>query len=226
MTPRLANLLTGVCLLGLIAGIATTAPRWARYLRQPLLAEREPLPPAASPSAAPALARRAEEAEAEAQKTISVKLFFESADQPGLVAVERPVPFSDDLPRQIRVVLEELIRGPEPPLAAPLAKEAKVLDVFVTARGVAYVDLSKEAGQLDVPGGDAELLSVYSIVNTVAENFPAVRRVQILIDDHPVDTLAGHVDLSRPLAADLPLLAPAPLVEKPEPSAQPSPGAP
>jgi hypothetical protein len=38
-------------------------------------------------------------------------------------------------------------------------------------------------------------------------NFPAIRRVQILVDDHPAETLAGHVDLSRPLTPDMTLLA-------------------
>jgi len=223
MTPRIANLLTALLFLGLIAGIAWTAPRWARYVRQPLLAgaDREPEPTSASLPATLPAAPRVDPADA--QKTISIKLFFESADQPGLLPEERAVPFTADLPLQIRIVLEELIRGPQPPLVATLNKEAKVLDVFVTAAGVAYVDLSKEAGQLDTPGGDAELLSVYSIVDTVAENFPAVRRVQILIDDHPAETLAGHVDLSRPLAADLTLLAPAPVTEKPAPEASASP---
>ena len=39
----------------------------------------------------------------------------------------------------------------------------------------------------------------YAIVNAVTANLPAVQRVQILIDGKEVDTLAGHVDLRRPL---------------------------
>jgi hypothetical protein len=50
------------------------------------------------------------------------------------------------------------------------------------------------------PGGALdELLTVYSVVNAVTTNLPAVRAVQILVDGHEVDTLAGHVDLRRPL---------------------------
>jgi hypothetical protein len=33
----------------------------------------------------------------------------------------------------------------------------------------------------------------------VTENLPAIRSVQILVDGREVDTLAGHVDLRRPL---------------------------
>jgi hypothetical protein len=39
-------------------------------------------------------------------------------------------------------------------------------------------------------------------VQTVTANLPPARRVQILIDGKEVDTLAGHVDLRRPLAPD------------------------
>jgi hypothetical protein len=45
------------------------------------------------------------------------------------------------------------------------------------------------------------------VVNTLTANFPAVRRVQLLLDDRPSPTLAGHVDLSRPLPSDMTLLA-------------------
>jgi hypothetical protein len=44
-----------------------------------------------------------------------------------------------------------------------------------------------------------ELLTVYTIVNAITTNLPDVQSVQILIDGHEVDTLAGHVDLRRPL---------------------------
>jgi hypothetical protein len=42
-----------------------------------------------------------------------------------------------------------------------------------------------------------------------------VTRVQILVDDRPVTSLAGHTDLSRPLAPDMTLLAPVELVPQP-----------
>ena len=53
------------------------------------------------------------------------------------------------------------------------------------------------------PGGSLnELLTVYAIVNAVTANLPAVQRVQILVDGKEADTIAGHVDLRRPLARD------------------------
>ncbi len=119
--------------------------------------------------------------------------------------------FSPDLAQQLRTVVEELARGPATGLTATLPAGTRVLEVFVQAKGVAWVNLSAEAAG-GLPGGSrAELLTVYSVVNSIVTNFPAVRRVRILVDDQPVASLGGHVDLSRPLPADMTLVAlPAP----------------
>jgi hypothetical protein len=53
-------------------------------------------------------------------------------------------------------------------------------------------------------------------------NFPAVRRVRILVDDQPAASLGGHVDLSRPLPADMTLVA----LPPPEASPAPAPSLP
>ena len=47
---------------------------------------------------------------------------------------------------------------------------------------------------------------MYAVVNSLTANFPAVKRVQILVEDRQVTTLAGHVDLTRPLASDMTFL--------------------
>ena len=56
-------------------------------------------------------------------------------------------------------------------------------------------------------GSEAELITVYSVVNSLTVNFPAIKRVQILVEDKPRPTLWGHVDLTRPLPPDMTLLA-------------------
>lgn len=216
MTARTLNLLTILFLVTLFATVSLTAPRWARSFRQPVpVAVDETIPDEPREATAPA-------SPGEAQRSISVKLFFGATQSPGLVMEDREVAFSPDLAQQLRTVLEELVRGSQTGLASTLAPETKVLEVFVTAHGVAYVDFSKEATQGHVGGSDEELRSVYSVVNSITANFPAIHRVQILVDDKPAVTLAGHVDLSRPLPPDMTLLAASILT----PALAESPGAP
>jgi len=77
---------------------------------------------------------------------------------------------------------------------------------YVTDRGDAFVDLSPEISAAHPGGTLNELLTVYAIVNAVTANLPAVQRVQLLVDGKEVDTIAGHVDVRRPLAKDATLV--------------------
>jgi hypothetical protein len=199
MSPRQANALTVIGLVGLLAVTSLTAPRWARLLQRPL--------PTPSDESAPADSPRREDAPLAPRSSINVKLFFQAADRPGLMIEERTVPQSDDLSRQIKAVVEEVIAGSRSGLMPTLAPATRVLEVFVTGRGVAYVNLSKEAAQGAAGGSESELITVYSVVNSLTVNFPAIKRVQILIEDKPAPTLWGHVDLTRPLPPDMTLLA-------------------
>jgi spore germination protein GerM len=217
VSPRAANALVAVSLVMLLGVVSLTAPRWSRWLRRPLPAAD--LPPERPGEAA---APREPEPAKEPDRKISVKLFFPAGDRPGLVIEDRAVSFSNDLSQQLKVVVEELARGSQIGLAPSLPAGTRVLEVFVTARGVAYVDLSKEAATAAGRGSDDELITVYSVVNSLTSNFPAaVKRVQIVIEDRQVATLAGHVDLTRPLAPDMTYLASSTLT----PAATPAPSA-
>ena len=199
MTPRQANALTVVGLAGLLATAALTAPRWAALLRSPAaVVEAEEPGGEETPGALEDAASRG--------RRISVRLYFEAPDRDGLLPEERELAFSPDLAQQLRTVVEELAKGSTTGLVPTLPPGTRVLEVFVQARGVACVDLSSEVRAL--PGGSrAELIAVYSVVNTIVTNFPAVSRVQIVVDDKPVTSLGGHVDLSRPLPPDMTLVA-------------------
>jgi hypothetical protein len=216
MTPRQANVLTALGLASLVAAVALTAPRWSSLLRSSAAPADVEDAAAADEAAA---ASEPEGAAADPERRINVRLYFEAPDKDGLLPEERDVAFSPDLARQLRTVVEELVRGPSQGLVATLPPATRVNDVFVLAHGVACVSLSGEvAGGL--PGGSrAELLTVYSIVNTIVTNFPAVSRVQLVLNDQLATTLAGHVDIGRPLPPDMTLVA---VDVKPEASPLPS----
>jgi len=215
VTPRQANAATGIGLVAFMAALAFTAPRWAALLRSTTAATVEGEEAAGEPSPSPS-------PDTEAARRIRVRLYFEAPDRAGLLPEEREVVFSSDLARQLRTVVEELAKGSTTGLLPTLPAGTRVLEVFVNRGGVAYVDLSGEAAS-GLPGGSqAELLTVYSVVNTVVTNFPATSRVQILLNDQVVPSLAGHVDLARPLPPDMTLLALPSPSPAPEASASPS----
>lgn len=83
----------------------------------------------------------------------------------------------------------------------PIPKGTKLLGISLK-EGIAYVNFSEEFKKNHPGGSLGELLTVYSIVNTLTE-FPEVKKVQILINGAVLETLVGHIDLTSPLERDL-----------------------
>ena len=69
-----------------------------------------------------------------------------------------------------------------------------MLAVQITRVRPASINTEHSGGSLE------ELFTIYTIVNTLTVNLPSISGVQILIEGQEVDTLAGHIDLRRPLA--------------------------
>jgi hypothetical protein len=54
------------------------------------------------------------------------------------------------------------------------------------------------------PGGsNSELLTIFSVVNSLVLNVNEIERVKILIDGQDTQTLAGHIDLDFPHKAHM-----------------------
>lgn len=135
--------------------------------------------------------------------TRAVSLYFAAADTGEYVTETREIDSCDgDLASCIRQTLEELANGPLGDLAPTIPPTSAVRSVQIQD-GTAIVDMG--AGLVDgLPkGSSAEMTAVYSIVNTVAYNFLAVKQVKLLIEGHEITTLGGHLNLRKPLAPNL-----------------------
>jgi len=138
---------------------------------------------------------------------IAATLFYASAEGDSLVAVRREVALAEGIDAQGRQILMAQL-GPAPaPHVSVIPKGTTLRAFFVTERGDAFVDLSPEVSTAHPGGSLTELLTVHAIVNAVTANLPAVQRVQIVVDGKEVDTLAGHVDIRRPLSRDAALVS-------------------
>ena len=179
----------GVLLLGLLA--------WA--VSRGLERLVDPQPESSGASADPA-------APAPGVPRITATVFYASADGQALVPIRREVALAEGLVPQGREILTAQLQGAPSPYVSVIPEGTMLRAFYVTDRGDAFVDLSLEVSSRHPGGSSTELLTVYAIVNAVTANLPTIQRVQILIDGREADTLAGHVDLRRPLEQDLSLV--------------------
>jgi len=150
---------------------------------------------AVNPAAAPAPAA--------AEPKIKATLYYISEDGLSLPGVQRDVPFGDPIIEQARRIVEAQLAPAPAPYLSPIPAGTSLRALYVGDRGDAFVDLSGDVRTGHSGGSLDELFTTYAIVNALTVNLPAITRVQILVDGKEVDTLAGHVDLRRPLQKNL-----------------------
>lgn len=128
-----------------------------------------------------------------------VALYFSEAEANGLIKEEREVSVDG---KDLKVlVLEELLKGPRSAELNPtIPQGVKVLSV-VLEDGIAVVNFSEELRSKHSGGSTGELLTVYSIVNTLTD-LPGVEKVKFLVEGEELETLAGHMGLLEPVEPD------------------------
>jgi spore germination protein GerM len=175
-----------VVAVGLGWALMTTLARILRDTDTPPPAE--PVAQQTTPDNAPAVPR------------IKATLFFASEEGRGLLAVEQEIPLAEGTVAQARSLIQaQLAATPPAPLVSAIPAGTSLRGLYVSSRNEAFVDLDTVVRDKHPGGSMNELLTVFTIVNAIITNLPDVQGVQILIDGREVDTLAGHVDLRRPL---------------------------
>ena len=132
-----------------------------------------------------------------------VHLYFGDGNGRYLSAEQRVVDEPADVASACRGLVQALILGPSQGGTRTLPQDASLRNLFVTSEGVAYVDFKSDAFDHHPGGVETEMLTIYSIVNTLVLNMEEIRWVKFLIGGQEAATLAGHVDLSRPFKADM-----------------------
>lgn len=130
----------------------------------------------------------------------TVSLYYESPDL--LLAPERRnLPLPQNPAAALDLVMRELLKG-SANAAVPrlLPADTTIRGAYLLPEGTAFVDLGGPTlTQGWTTGSHQELMAIYSVVQTVTANFVEAKRVRVLVNGEPAETLAGHVSLSRAL---------------------------
>jgi spore germination protein GerM len=172
-------LIIGIVLLAIVLGVL--------FLRK--YAGREPVPAQKPAVSAPQEGVR------------TVVLFFASPDGSGLVRESREIDPCNGVAECAESVIDELINGPLGDFSPTLPETATYRSVSING-GTLTVDFGRELQDGMPSGSNAEMAAVYSVVDSLAINFPEIKQVRFLVEGAPVETLKGHLDLREPLVPD------------------------
>ncbi len=163
-------------------------PVWERYTEKPIITKEAPY-------------REEERKEVQpvpAEEMVEVNLYFSDSHAMYLEPENRKISQTPSLAKQAVI---ELIKGPENLDLYPTIPEGTQVNEVYIADDIVYVDLSEEIFENHPGGSSGELMTVYSIVNTLTE-IPPIKGVQILVGGNEKNSLVGHIDISMPLLRD------------------------
>ena len=142
----------------------------------------------------------------------TVILFF-AADGTRLVREARKLDPCEDDNACLKSVLDELLNGPVGEFEETVP-EGTAVDAVSIEGNQATIEFNRTFSEAMLPGSSTEMLAVYSVVNTVAANFPQIQKVKINVDGNK-RVILSHLDLSDPLLPDYSLeQSPSPEPEK------------
>jgi len=126
------------------------------------------------------------------------KLFWSSGAEDGsLMPVGIDLPLSSDPALRAKQVLNTLLAGPVDAELRTVPPDAVLLAFYLLPDGTGIADFSEALATSTPSGIVSEQMAVDSVTKTLEANVPQVRWLKVLIHGQEVDTLAGHLDLTR-----------------------------
>ncbi|MBN2106977.1 MAG: GerMN domain-containing protein [Deltaproteobacteria bacterium] len=116
-----------------------------------------------------------------------------------LIREQRIITSGQNPVQKAGALLQELLKG-------PLTKGTRTVPQQTRLRGVSFdnglltADFSPDLRQHHPGGSSSEILTVYSIVNTLSLNVPEIKQVVLLVDGKKTDSIAGHIDCRQPIS--------------------------
>jgi spore germination protein GerM len=134
-----------------------------------------------------------------ASETRSVTLYFASRKADGLVSETRDIPVREGIGNEVKAVMAALIAGPDDDDGvSAIPAGTMVHEVFwIEDTGILFIDFNR--GITTADGSTGEYYTITTIVRTIGANFPQAQLLQMLVEGYPVETLAGHYGVSKPI---------------------------
>ncbi|MGM0438131.1 MAG: GerMN domain-containing protein [Bacillota bacterium] len=127
-------------------------------------------------------------------KEMEISVYFATQEAMFLAPEKRVI----DTENLYQNAINELIVGPSDPVnSQTIPDEVELKDIEIV-NGEARVNFNRALIDNHWGGSTGERMTVYSIVNTLTQ-FEEIEEVTLLIEGEEVNTLVGHMDLTKPL---------------------------
>lgn len=134
------------------------------------------------------------------RKEREIKIYFADEEAAKLVPEKRRAKLGAGKAADARTIVAEIIKGPRSDTLLPTVPAgARLLNAYELG-DLLVLDFTHEIRTNHMGGSAGELLTVYSIVNTLAANLEGIKRIRMLVEGEEVETLTGHLDLTKPLS--------------------------
>lgn len=127
---------------------------------------------------------------------LTIKVYYPDEQGMKLQAVQKTVKLESD--DKYTAALKALLAGTkEKGLTTIVPKQTKIRSVKVQG-DTAFVDFDKNLTKKFIGGSTGEEMLVGSIVNTLTE-FNEIKKVQLLVEGKKIESISGHLDLTKPV---------------------------
>jgi spore germination protein GerM len=135
---------------------------------------------------------------AQKKEKYKVQLYFSDSNERFLIPEDRYIPKEKSVEEQVKELVKALTKGSNTGLIATFPESAKVKDVKVKDDGTAYISFTRELIDLHPGGSASEMMTIYSLTNTITLNVPKIKSVRILVEGKKIETIKGHIDARNP----------------------------
>jgi len=121
-----------------------------------------------------------------------VILYFSDTNERFLAPEKRFIPKEANPRLRAEAIVRALIDGSKTGLVRTFPERVSLRGVKIAGDTI-QVDFGRELYKLHPGGTNAELVTIYSLTNTMIANMPEMRAVKILVGGEAVSSLKGHV---------------------------------
>lgn len=134
-----------------------------------------------------------------------VELYFAESNERFLVAESRYIPWEKKIAGQVEELVKAIIDGSHTNLVRTLPEGVVLKDIRVNGETV-YVNFDQNLSLLHPGGSASEMMSIYSVTNTIISNIKSIKKVKFLVEGKDLETIKGHVDTRQPFSINRELI--------------------